>query len=104
MLRPPQVQAALERILHNVGPVPPPRKLPKRPAAVESDNEAFDRGNSEASPPLYYDEGRYAELAGVYAEALEQIKVASQPPPEDPNAKKKGETASSCAVSLMIAM
>lgn len=78
--------------------MPPPRKLPRRPSAVEAENEAFDRGNCTASPPLFYDEPRYAELAAVYAEALEQVKVASQPPPEDPNAKKKGEIISICDV------
>ena len=57
---------------------------------MEAANEAFDRGNADASPPLYYDTTLYAELSATFLEAVEQVKVASQPPPEDPNAKKKG--------------
>ena len=100
-----QVRAALKRILHDVQPVPPPRRLPRRPD--EADNEAFDRGNAAASPPLYYEAGRYAELAGAYAEAVEQVRVARLPPPEDPNAKKKGEShlggvLTGCRTSLLL--
>ena len=89
-----QVNAALERILHNVGPIPPPRRLPRRPAEEEAANESFDRGNADMSPPVFYNPTQYAELSAVYLEAVEQFKVASQPPPEDPSVKKKGEALS----------
>ena len=82
----------MERILHNVKPVPPPRRLPRRPVDEEAANQAFDRGNATISPPVFYNPVQYAELSAIYLEAVEQYKVSSQPPPEDPNAKKKGET------------
>jgi hypothetical protein len=86
-----QVNAALERILHNVRPVAPPRRLPRRPNDVEEANQAFDRNNADISPPVFYNPDQYAELSSIYSSAVDQFKAAIQPPPEDPNAKKKGE-------------
>ena len=82
-------------------PVPPPRRLPRRPAEEESENEAFDRGNAEVSPPVFYNPVQYAKLSATYLDAVERYKAASLPPQEDPNAKKKGKAPATSALSIL---
>jgi hypothetical protein len=47
--------------------------------------------NADVTPPLYYNSQSLEALKQVYADVVQQILLAEQPPPEDPSAKKKGE-------------
>ncbi|GAX81792.1 hypothetical protein CEUSTIGMA_g9220.t1 [Chlamydomonas eustigma] len=86
-----KVQAALERVLRNIEPAPAPAQRPTPLSQEqEADNEAFDRMNADATPPLFYSPQSLEALKCVYADVVQQTLLAMQPPAEDLNAKKKG--------------
>ncbi|KAG1681014.1 hypothetical protein FOA52_009974 [Chlamydomonas sp. UWO 241] len=93
-----KVHAALNRVLADITPPPPPRRPEPIPDEVAVQQAAFDAANAGSFPPVFYSPEAYAQLEALYGEAMGALAAACAPaedavPAKGKAAPKKGKDA-----------